>query len=79
MSRVARKTVFGPTQTGLMVRCLKFRIWKVEGLCYIELCSENKDADQLICALVFAYTKSRFSHDVAHNVYINTGCTSCTV
>ena len=28
-----------------MARGLKFRIWKVEGLCY--LCSENKGADQL--------------------------------
>ena len=28
-----------------LVRGLKFRIWKVEGLYY--LCSENKDADQL--------------------------------
>ena len=28
-----------------MVRGLKFRIWKVEGLNY--LCSENKGADQL--------------------------------
>ena len=41
------------------------------------LCSENKDTDhllgkiscmvsaQLICAFVFAYAKSMFSHDVA--------------
>ena len=28
-----------------MATGLKFRIWKVEGLCY--LCSENKGADQL--------------------------------
>ena len=28
-----------------MARCLKFRIWEVEGLYYI--CSENKGADQL--------------------------------
>ena len=42
--------------------------------------SENKDADQLgsyckadselISAFVFAYAKVRFSHDVAHLVYI---------
>ena len=36
----------------------------VEGLCF--LCSENKGADQLICTFVFAYAKSRFSHDLAH-------------
>ena len=30
------------------------------------LCSENKGADQLICVFVFAYAKSRFSHDAAH-------------
>ena len=51
-------------------RCLKFRIQKEEGLYY--LCSENKGADQLwvtaklICVFVFAYLKSRFSHNVAH-------------
>ena len=33
----------------------------------IVLCSENKDADQLlICAFVFAYAKSRFSHEATH-------------
>ena len=40
-----------------MARGLKFRIQVVEGLYY--LCSENKDA-------VFAYAKSRFSHNEAH-------------
>ena len=42
------------------------------------LCSGNKGADQfaqLICAFVFAYAKSRFSHDATHlkehvNIYI---------
>ena len=35
------------------------------------MCSKNKDADQLcgtaqlICVFVFAYAKSRFSHDAA--------------
>ena len=50
---------------------LKFRIYVEEGLYY--LCSENKGADQLrgyreaqICIFVFAYAKSRFSHDEAH-------------
>ena len=53
-----------------MARGLKFRIQEIEGLNY--LCSKNKDADQLhinlqlICAIVFAYAKSRFSHDAAH-------------
>ena len=38
-------------------------------MCY--LCSENKGAGvpaQLICAFVFAYAESRFSHDAAHNI-----------
>ena len=52
-----------------MARGLKFRIKVDEGLYYP--CSENKGADQfavtakLICAFVFAYAKSRFSHDEA--------------
>ena len=63
-------------------RDLQFLIYEVEGLYY--LCGENKGADQLadqlrgyraaavtgqtICAFVFAYAKSRFSHDVAHMI-----------
>ena len=61
-----------------MARSLKFRIWKVEGLCY--LCSKNKSTDQLrsyhytdrfavttklICVFVFAYAKCCFSLDMA--------------
>ena len=54
LSRVMRKQTFWfPTwsdtnqadQSQKMARGLKFRIWKVEGLCY--LCSENTGADQL--------------------------------
>ena len=53
-----------------MTRGLKFWIKKVEGLYYP--CSEKKGADQLcgywklICVFVFAYAKSRFSHNEAH-------------
>ena len=40
-----------------MVRGLKFRIWKVEGLFY--LCSENKGADQLRgSALLFSHMQN---------------------
>ena len=42
---------------------------KVEGMHY--LCGENKGADQLrarICVFVFAYAKSRFSHNAAQIV-----------
>ena len=52
-----------------MARGLKFRIYVVEGLCY--LYSGNKGADQLYsyCAadlhLVFAYAKILFSHNKA--------------
>ena len=53
-----------------MVRGLKFRIQKEEGLYYP--CSENKGADQLRgyreadLRFVFAYAKIRFSHVAAH-------------
>ena len=53
-----------------MPRGLKFLFQEVEGLYYP--CSENKGADQLpvtaklICVFVFAYAKTRFSHDVVH-------------
>ena len=50
-----------------MASGLKFRIQKVEGLYY--LCSKTKAQIscivQLICAFVFAYAKSRFSHGAA--------------
>ena len=52
-----------------MVRGLKFCIQEVEGLYYP--CSENKGVIsfavtvKLICVFVFAYAKSRFSHDEA--------------
>ena len=47
---------------------------KVEKSYYV--CSETKDADQcaatahLICAILLAYAKSRFSHDGAHMVFL---------
>ena len=76
-----RKPVFGGFKTPRydrnrvvkpqkMARGLKFWIKEVEELYY--LCTENKGADQLrghlqlICAFVFAYAKSRFSHDETH-------------
>ena len=67
-----RKPVFGVSdladknravQPLKMARGLKILIEEVEGLYYP--CGENKDADQLICVFVFAYAKSRFSHDAA--------------
>ena len=49
----------------------KFRTYETEELYY--LCSENKGVvqlcmvtAQLISSLVFAYAKSRFSHDAVH-------------
>ena len=53
-----------------IARGLKFRTKVVEGFYYT--CSENKGADQLHgyreadLLFVFAYAKSRFSHDEAH-------------
>ena len=81
LSLVVRKRYSGfPTRSDTiqavqlqkMARGLQFRIKKVEGLHYP--CSENEGADQLrdyreaklICVFVFAYAKSRFSHNEAH-------------
>ena len=55
-----------------MIKGLKFRIKEVEGLFY--LCSEKKALiscaviAQLICVFVFAYAKTRFSHDGAKSI-----------
>ena len=83
MSLVPRKLSLGfPTrfdtnqtvQPQKMATAQKLRIYEEEGLYY--LCCENKGADQLrsssaqlICAFIFAYAKSRFSHDSAHIVF----------
>ena len=64
------------SQQQKMARGLKFRIKEVEGMYY--LCSEITGADQfrgtakLICVFVFAYAKSRFSHDAALIIYVHT-------
>ena len=46
-----------------IARGLEFRVKVVEELYY--LYSETEGADQ-ICVFVFAYAKSRFSHNEAH-------------
>ena len=55
----------GPTQTGLY----SHRRW-LETRNFVFMnnqCSENKAVTaKLICVFVFAYAKSRFSHDAAH-------------
>ena len=60
-----------------MVRDLKFRILEEKGLYY--LFSENKGAEsliicevtmQLICTFVFAYGKSKLSHDAAQSFQV---------
>ena len=78
-----RKPVFGVSyqvrhkrsvQPQKMARGLKFQIQEVEVVYYV--CSEKKRLIsspvnmKLICALVFAYAKSRFSYDADHNFYI---------
>ena len=67
-----RKHVFGISDQvrhkPQMARGWKIRIKVVEGLYYLNVCSENKDDQlqlgsntaQLICAFVFAYAKGRF-------------------
>ena len=70
MSRlVGKPTMWFPTrpdtnraaQSQKQARSLKFRIKVEEELYYPS--SENKGADQLICAFVFAYADCWFSHD----------------
>ena len=45
----------------------------------MDLCSETKAliscvvTTQLICAFVFAYAKSKFSHDAAHKILVLEG------
>ena len=67
MSHDARKRVFGvpnrsdtnrPAKSQKEARKLEFRIFEEDGLYY--MCSENKGAEQLICAFVFAYEISDF-------------------
>ena len=57
----------GPTQTGKIIRGLKFQIQEIEELFY---CVAKTKAlisfavtTKLICVFVFAYARSRFSHD----------------
>ena len=47
---------------------LKFRIWRSCTICVAETKALISFAftAKLICVFVFAYTKSRFSHDGAH-------------
>ena len=51
-----------------MVRGLKFGIYAVEGYCtnYALKIKAVISCMQLICVLVFAYAKKRFSHEAAH-------------
>ena len=74
-----RKPVFGVSKPGTTLIRLysrrrwleagKFRIWEVEELPYIlsetEALISYTVTCQLIWAFVFAYAKSRFSHDMA--------------
>ena len=61
MGFLTRFETIRTVQPQKMNRCIKFWIYEVEGLFY--LCSGRKNADQLLCAFVFAYAESRFSHD----------------
>ena len=82
MSHVMRKPVFGisdrfntngAVHPQRMARGFKLQM-EVDGL--YNLCSEIKGTDQLcittqlICIFIFAYAKSRFSHDMAHMLTI---------
>ena len=80
MSLVVRKpvSVVSDQVPHKMVRGLKFCMYEVEGL--YSLCSENKGVDQLwvfaklICFFVFAYAKSRFSHNEAQFILKGIKC-----
>ena len=57
------KHVFGcPATFGLYSHIRWLEVKEVEGL--FQLCSENKDTEQLICV-----AKPRFVHDAAHKVF----------
>ena len=45
----------GLAQTDQQARSLKFQIYKEEGLYYMYLCSESKDADQLCLCMLFVF------------------------
>ena len=67
-----RNAAFG--RISVLERRYNFGFLEAEELCY--LCGESKGADQLhcvtaqlLCAFVFAYAKSRFSHDAANIIF----------
>ena len=62
------------TNQAVQKMAIGFKFWVegVEGFYCLQVCSENKGADQLcgvtlqlICAFVFTYAESRLSHDAA--------------
>ena len=59
-------------QSQKMARGLKFRIYKVEGLDYLQYVAKTKAlisfavTAKLICIFDFPYAKCWFSHDAAH-------------
>ena len=65
-----------PVQPQKVARGLKFQIYKVEGLYYLYVGKARAlisftVTPKLICIFVFAYAKSRFSHDAAQITYAN--------
>ena len=68
-----RSDTNGTVKPQKMVRGLKFKIYEVEGILYLD--SESKGADQLhsYCAadlrLCFRICKNRFSHDGSQYTY----------
>ena len=65
-----------------MARGLKFRIKEVKGLYYVAKTKAliSSVTVKLICVFVFAYAKSRFSHDKAHLELGHTkNCTNCSM
>ena len=61
MSHIMRKPFFRVSDHAKMASDLKF-----QGIVYVAKTKVHAVIAQLICAFVFAYTKSRFSHDEAH-------------
>ena len=53
------------SDTNQAVQQQKFWIFEVEGLYYVAK-TKALITVQLICVFIFAYAKSRFSHDTAH-------------
>ena len=86
MNLVTRKPVFGVSDqvrhklrctaadNGKRIKILDFGSRSVDYTIYIITLKTIKGADGSICAFVFAYSKTRFSHKAAHTFFLLMDC-----